>query len=465
MPRTVTSHRAAASGASSRVAGSLVLAALLAGAVLFPAPATAQAPEAPPDAAAAPPTDVEAPPATEPPTPDEEAEPAPAGPALPPDFTPPPAEIPEVMTLRNPLMTDEEIKKEDADLQRSRINSILIGGDPSNDNKNLLQRWANLKIAQMTAVKEWDDIGEISREMMLVVRGAARSQTNSNRKREFREALCAAMTEACKSVIFDNNFYVRLQAAVILAQLDVVPEEPVGRNRDPAEAYVPAAEPLVELLERDDQLPALKIAAAAGIGRIADHGVIPTQLKYRAGEVMVTELAKADTHWWYQMRLAEALAAIDLDVNQDRQPIVIQALLDALADDSRHCLARSAAAKALSRTRIPAGGLDENAAADRLVKLARDMSLKYNKNPAATHWHQCYWMLVDAFKPVSQDEVSRLPTDSLLRRGSLPSAYEDAMGRILPVARHVFQARPGMANQPIPQELIQRLNEPLAAAP
>ncbi|MGC1276017.1 MAG: hypothetical protein WBC44_20115 [Planctomycetaceae bacterium] len=485
MLRTVTSHRLATRGVFSRCAGLSILTAL-AIAPLLVSPLAAQQPDAPPDAATVPPetaadpaepsADVPteepaAPPAaevTEPAEPAaEEAQPVQTGPKLPDYFTPPPAEIPEVMTLRNPLMTDEEIKKEDDAMRRyggSGMDTVFIRADPTNENKEAMRRWAKLRIAQMTAVKEWRDIRGITTPMMISIRNAGRGQSNSNRQREFREALCAAMVEACKEVL-DNNFHVRLQAVLILGQLDVVTEELVGRNRKPPEAYVPAVEPLLDVLASEDQPPAVKVAAAYGVGRIGDNGVIPADLKFRAGDILTAELAKPDTFWWYQVRLAEALAAIELDYNQARQPIVIEALLAAIADDSRHCLARSAAAKALSRTRAPAGALDEKAAADRLVQLARDMSLAYNKSTAATHWHECYWNLYVAFRPADQDEVSQLPNDSLLRRGSLPAAYEDAFQRILPVVKHVFTKKPGERNQPIPQELLQRLNEPLAAAP
>src|SRR5690606_15931553 len=143
--------------------------------------------------------------------------------------------------------------------------------------------------------------------------------------------------------------------------------------------------------------------------------------------------------------------------------IVIQALLATIADDKRHVMVRSAAAKALSRTRVPAGGLDEKAAADRLVQLARDMSLDFNKNPRAIFWHEAFLNLYDAFRPVDQNEVSKLPADSLLRRGSLPAPYDDAFQRILPIVKHVISKRPGEVNQPIPQDLIQQLNELVAA--
>jgi hypothetical protein len=477
VPRSVTLHRLVVVGCSGRVAVLSVVLALLA----LPALSPAQPPDAPPDESSAPATEPPAeepdPAVAEPAAPaDAEGEAAPAaedsgtagektGPKLPGDFMPPPAELPEVMTLRNPLMTDDELKKEGNELERvgrRGIDTILRLGDPSPENIEYVKRWAKYEIARLTAVKEWSEAGKLAKELRVKVQNAAVAQTNVNREREFREAVCAAIVDACKGVL-DNNFHVRLQAAVLLSSLDIVAEEVAGSNRRPAEAYVPALGPLLEILA-GDQPPAVKVAAAKGVIHIGDHAVIPPQLKQQAGDVLTAELAKGDTFWWYQVRLAEALAAIELDVNAAREPIVIQALMAAIADDKRHCLARSAAAKALSRTRIPAGGFDEKAAANRLVELTRDMSLEFNKNPAAMHWHECFVNTFDAFRPVNANEVSQLPADSLLRRGSLPAAYEDAFQRILPIVRHVFSKKPGEKNQPIPQDLIQQLSELVAAA-
>jgi hypothetical protein len=389
------------------------------------------------------------------------------GPELPEDFHPP-GQIPEVFTLRKPLMTDEEIAKEENDLRRYNtgrgVETVLRLGDPSNENKQALKRWARMLAAKMTAVKEWRELNDIASTQLLNIRNAALSQTNDARRREFREAMCAAMTESLSGVL-DNNFYVRLQAVNFLSQLDVIPESQSGRDRRPPETYVPAMQPLLKVLADSEQPEAVKVRAAAGVGRIAEYAqLIPAELKFQAADVLTKELAREDTHYWYQMRLTEALAALEFDYNRNRQPIVIDGLMAVIADKNRHCMARTAAAKALARTRLPAGAFNDKAAADRIVRLAHEMSLDYNKNLSRVHWVECYANLYMAFVPADQNELQRLPNDSLLRRGTLPAAMNDAQQRIRPVVSHVLGQKRGQRPQPIPQEMIQRLNDFLALA-
>jgi hypothetical protein len=382
---------------------------------------------------------------------------------LPPDFTPP-GPKPEWMELRKPLMTNEEITREQNELNRARIQMVIQAGDPTNENKALLRRWARWQIARMTAVDDWSKLNDINRDIMLLIRNAAMRQQNDNRKQEFRQALCEAMTQACREVIRDNNFYVRIQAATILENLDVRPEELFGGNRRPPVSYVPAMNVLLDVLE-DDQPEALKIAAARGVTRIAEYAdIIDANDGFRAANVLIGELSKNDTHWWYQMRLAEALTAIKVASDAQRQPIVVNALLNVISDENRQCQARAAAAKALARVPLQAGALDERDAAERLVRFAHHMSLNYNRAPSRNHWFQCYADLYLAFRPEAQEDLQRLPQNSLLRRGSLPAPMNEAFQRITPLVNHVLSQLGQPRRRPIPTEAIQRLEELLPAA-
>ena len=473
VPRSVAPHRSPSSR-FHRLAGLTLLAALTASPALSQQQqpggrgASPLGPTAPPagtqpgDAGEA----LPASPLSEVPDAPPDEQPKTRGPALPEDFNPP-GPPPEAMEIRKPLLTNEEITKTERELRSYAgrgIDSMLIGGDPSPQNKEAMRRWANLQAAKMTAVKEWRELNGLASPMLLSMRNAGRAQSNDNRRREFREALCAALTDAYSKVL-DNNFYVRLQAVTILSQLDVVPEEQQGANRKPPQTYVPAMQPLLAVLANPDQLDPIKIRAATGIARIAEHAqLIPAELKFEAADVLTKELARVETHYWYQMRIAEALAALEFDRNRRGEPIVIDALLAVIADGNRHCLARTAAAKALARTRLPAGAFNDKAAADRIVRLAHDMSVAFNKNPGRIHWVECYANLYMAFVPKDQAELEQLPTDSLLRRGTLPAAMNDAQQRIRPVVSHVLGQRPGQRVQPIPQEMIQRLNDFLALA-
>jgi hypothetical protein len=385
---------------------------------------------------------------------------------LPEDFVPPSAK-PAYMTERKPLMTAAEIQKEEGELRRippRGVELILYAGELNQSNEEAIRRWAKLRIAQLTAVDDWSKLSEITgSEILLPLRTAGLKQSNANRVRDFREVVCKALTDACKSVL-DNNFYVRMQAVRILSELNVRERPTTGVNPAPAVSYVPAMEPLLDVIGDPNQPDALKVLAAKGVARIADHAdIIPAELKFRAADVLTKELARADTFWWYQMRLADASAAIEFEIDRNGQPIVVDTLLAVIADNKRSCMARTAAAKALGRTPITAGKFDEKAAADRLVQLARDMSVAYNKAPQKVQWYECFINLYLTFKPDAGEDPAGLPQNSLIRRGSLPAALDNAAQRITPVVKHVVNQRLGQQNA-IPGELIQRLSELLKVA-
>lgn len=484
VPRFVTLHRLIRCGTLfRRAAGLSALTVLCAIPALSQQPGARQQPSgntaAPPQAGAAAPQDPgAAAPAGGQPAPARRAAPeidagelpepqietTPEGPQLPENFKPPAAK-PELMTLRNPLMTDAEIQKELGELRKlpgRGIDGIIRSGELNAANRDAMQRWAKLQFARMTAVDDWRKVSDIARvDVLLNVRNAASLQTNENRERDFRSALAEALVQAAKEVLPNNNYYVRMQAARILSQLNLK-ERPVSGRGNPV-SYVPAMEPLVEVLENPDQPEPLKVIAAAGVARIADYAdLMDANLKFRAGDALTKEIARNGTHPWYQMRLAEALAALELDFDRNRQPIVITALLGVIQDENRHCLARSAAAKALGRTPIPAGQFDENVAAGALLKLSHDMALAYNKSPNDVVWYECFWNLYVTFKPNAGEDVARIPTSSLLRRGSLPAPLEDVLQRVTPVVKHVLNQEPAQRHRAIPAELIQQL-QPAAA--
>lgn len=499
MLRPVSPHRfsAAARAAARRLAGSFAVLTLAGAAALAQAqpdtglpprqdppggqPPNGGAPAGPEgssDPAATDPAGTEASPAPPPDAAIEEAtleaQPKAEGGGLPEEFTPP-AEPSDVMTIRKPLMSDAEIAKEYAELRKiggTGINRAISAGELSPQVRDALARHARLQIARMTALDftnpaDRQKLGDLTRPLLLELRNAAAGQGNENREREFREAYFAEMVKAASQAL-DNNFYVRMQIATILSQMNSR-EAPPTRAAPPI-SYVPAMTPLLDMLAAPGQPVAVKIVAAAGVARIADFAEsVPVEVRYRAADVLSKELAKDgdETHPWYQMRLAEGLAAIELDLNKARQPVVVNALLGAVAAD-RPCFGRSAAAKALGRTPIPpAGGWDDKVIASHLVQLARDMSAKYNEDPSKIEWFNCYDNLYLAFAAGPEEDVNRLPSNSLLRKGTLTGPLADAQKLILPIVQHIFSqpTDPKKPHAPIPTELIQALDGYLNANP
>lgn len=394
---------------------------------------------------------------------------------LPPDYSPPGVPPAIVTEMPKPRRTEEEMNAVEQQLRRvggnRGIDGVLIAGDPSTANLKAVADWAKLQVDRMAAAKTLTELRNVSANISNKLRTAASQQTNRNRQREFREALCKALTAELQDVLVNSNLAVRIQAATLLGNLNLMERSIVGS--EPAIAYSPALGALLDGLEdteedkaSNDALLGAKVAAVEGVKRIAAEAqTIDATLRYRAADVMSAELAKTDTHYWYQMRLAEALAAINVDLNRSREPVVTTALLNVIGDPDRHRIVRTAAAKALSRTPIPAGKFDADAAAQQILAMGRELALEYNRNPNYTDWHNVFWNLLLAFDVAPREATSQLPETSLLRAG-LPPAYQTAQQRLQPVLDFVLSQSPGTAERkPIPSELLQPLGESIAAAP
>lgn len=389
------------------------------------------------------------------------------GPALPSDYRPP-ANPPSIMTnIPNPILTEKEMKKLETDLKRAGggrgIGTLMLQGEATTANKKLMEQWAKLRVAQLTAAESLAEINSRAKSLFDQMRKGAALQSNRNRQSEFRRAMAEALTKYLGQVLLKNNVHVRLRAAWLLGELNLLEAD---RQHPSPVAYTPAIEPLLDVLEQtvegedaQEALLGVKVLAANGIRKLASHSpTIDSELRYRAADVLIKELAKKDTHPWYQASLAEALAAIELELDRARNPVVMTALMSVISDSTRSCFARAAAAKALSRAPMPPG-FDAQAAAEAILAMGREFALNYNRNPDAAHWPICFHYLNLAFVPESDDQSEQLSENSLLAQGALPAPYQTAQQRLAPVIEYVVLQEPGgESRQPIPTELLQPLN-------
>src|SRR5690606_10707535 len=134
---------------------------------------------------------------------------------LPPDYSPP-GEPPAIVTeMPKPRRTDEEMNAVEQQLRRvggnRGIDGVLIAGDPSTANLKAVADWAKLQVDRMAAAKTLTELRNVSANISNKLRTAASQQTNRNRQREFREALCKALTAELQDVLVNSNLAVRIQ--------------------------------------------------------------------------------------------------------------------------------------------------------------------------------------------------------------------------------------------------------------
>ena len=216
-----------------------------------------------------------------------------------------------------------------------------------------------------------------------------------------REYFLKQVTERSAELL-DNNLVVRQNILLLLGQLPL-DNGNIAKGIEPT-PYVPAYTVLLKVIKDDKQHEVLKISALTGLLRICRLGLAaadPANDKKRAEIAMalVPELARKNTHWWYQFRLAECLgvAGVTFDPGNKNSPIVLQTLAEVVADKSRHWQARCEAARAIGRLPLD-NTLNMTPVLFEIVKLGHDMVQAYNANPKKDSWANYFITLYLAFK-------------------------------------------------------------------
>lgn len=414
-------------------------------ALIFALSATSTFAQEPPDPAAQPKTPLKQPGQTDP-----------AKSNLPSDFDPPRA-IPPVMTHNEELLSEKESKDLYDQLRRMGNYKLIFRNARLNDNsKEIIQTWAKWRLYQMTLKSNRKRLHEIRADLMNEINYAGQS---SNVPRddveEFRYFLCDEVTKRATELL-KNNFYVRLNAALVLAHLNLTDE----RNDIPEQAYAKAAIPLMDVLKAetggglDEQLEAVKIQAAIGLKRInllgppsdLNTNINGENFRNLMADTLIAELQDPNAHSWYQKRLIDALAAIDLvnDINSGR-PIILQQLGEVLADDQRPFRVRARAARGLGRCELPAS-LNTQKLVFQILLLEHEMALAYQKDPNAYYWLDSFVDVYYAFHPVNTEEIelfgNRRQPGLIRKQPPLGSIVNDAFDVIKPITKNIIE-QPG----------------------
>ena len=242
--------------------------------------------------------------------------------------------------------------------------------------------------------------------------------------------------------ILDNHLLVRLNAMLLLGQLQSDNGDP-KKNLEPT-PYVDAYSVMLKAIKDDKQHVVVKIVAVRGLARIC-RGALPDPNDKRRSEIamiIVTELAKKETHWWYQMALAECLGAtgVTYDPNNKQSPVILQALAEVMADKNRYWQVRVEAARSIGYLPLDGGNLNFAPVAYELVNLGHQMSLAHNAKLKGEVWANFYESLFLAFRaPNANAKVAggkRKP--GLLE--ALPNSREvkEAYEQVVLMASHVL---------------------------
>ena len=279
---------------------------------------------------------------------------------------------------------------------------------------------------------------------------AGKLLAKGDQTREFRRIVMQMVVDQTKE-LFSNNLYVRIQAALILSELNLTEVDP--RKNLPLEGFGPALDPLADVLLDPEQHEAVKIVAANGIYRLLRTSAPEAKLKIKVADALVKEFARTDTHFWYQLRLAAALSACDVSLDFNRQPFVVNVLLKAISDPQRPFAVRAEAARALGRVPIEPS-VDYTRLLHELGVMAHALGTAAQQNPNDTEWPRCFLKLYYAFQPRDPNEMGadRKTKAGLLSRTNNPSATRALYNEVLPLINA------GLNQQPIPAASLSALD-------
>jgi hypothetical protein len=308
-----------------------------------------------------------------------------------------------VFAMSDPKTTDEEWKKWEQGSPQADYNNRLNNGDLDSASMRVISNGIKMQIYAMTLPTQRDNLGTLVSHLLRSVHGAA-STKDAAVQRSVRQAMMKEIIRDCRD-IGGNQFYVRLNAAILLGNLFIVPETP--GNRGATEFFAEAFEPLIEVLERPGQPEGVKLAAVNGLRNAANFSNPPlphTKLILLATKLR-DELEKTDTCEWYQERICETLGSLDQTLDLDGRPFIVHALAKALFDHNRPLCARAAAAKALGRAPLPST-IDLNVVAYGIADLSRQIvDARNERKKHVRRW--CISNLLLAFRPKDANEKAR----------------------------------------------------------
>jgi len=365
----------------------------------------------------------------------------------------PPEDAPAIMKIVDEKISAAEVTRFFKSKDYRKYRSALRGGDLNAAARGLIQKGIRVRILQMSLKSERLNLYDLRQKLTRDIRDAGRQQSDPVAVRQFREFVLGEVTKNCQ-LLLNNALPVRINAAIVLAHLDVVPPNP-SKHILPV-AYAPVANVLVGIIADKKQHEAVKIWAAKGLWRVARFGDPRIKMRLSMAAAIIAELNNPKANAWYQMRLVEALGAINQPLNRAGRPFIVEKLLQVLLDAQRSWTVRSAAAKALGRASLDRQ-TNVSVLATEVVNLGRKMADAYNRAPRAPYWKQCYLDLYLAFHYFN--DIEKKHGDGLLtkvQQAPLAARHKNfvtsAYRQLLPLVNHVLSR--GDRPTPIPRAIL-----------
>ncbi|MDB5343826.1 MAG: hypothetical protein JWP89_2203 [Schlesneria sp.] len=359
---------------------------------------------------------------------------------LPKKFAPPAAKA-EVMDLDQPLAMQDEIDKLKKDL--AKYQTVMRTAKSTDADKILIRNGIRYRLALMCLKKNRLELSKLHEDLTRDLNSAASAPeaANANAIKSFRQIVMQEIVSQAGPLLVTQPFHVRLHIALLLGELNLTEENPKFALK--LEAYSPVCEPLLQVISSPDQPEGVKIVAVNGLARNLRLGNANVTVRTKVAQALVAELSNKKAHSWYQMRLAAALAAMDVDLVQGK-PIVVDVLKAVLADDERTWTVRAEAARSLGRVPLPAACNPPSvtkAVAAFALKLAKAAQQAPQTKGDESKWKGEFFKLYLAFQ---QFDATDLMADKKSKAGLLnnsQAAAAPAYALIHPLVAAILQAQ------------------------
>lgn len=356
---------------------------------------------------------------------------------LPPGYQPP-GSPPDVMSAWNELLNANDL--EAFRRNRSRYSSILRNGAQNDADRKILADGLQARVQILSMRDQLRELHDRRLEFVTQDLANAGRLLKPDEVKRFRQQVLDQVIKFTEPLL-KNNFYARIQAVTLLGELDLLTDD-VTRNLK-HETYPAAAEPLVRVLQDPEQPIAVKIAAARSLVRLMRFGDVRAEFRRDIATAVLSELARNDTHYWYQMRLAEVLSTLDSSLDLNQKPYIVNGLLAVVRDPQRDFRARCEAAKALGR--VPLDRQVDISALNRdLMKLTVELAQAMAADPKQAHWKHCFFDLYLAYRPLDKDdrEASRKELAGLLKNPQAATASNPTFQLLLPLVNAAINGNP-----------------------
>lgn len=363
---------------------------------------------------------------------------------LPPDYKPP-LDPPKMMQIEKTLLTDEErtaMRKERGTVKKYMQN-IRKGELRTETAKKDVTDGIRYQLNELTIPSNRKNLtllrGRITGPSGALVQ-AGRLIDKAEQRTEFRRQLLQMVVDETAK-LFDNNFYVRIHAALILGELNVVEEDPAKEIK--AEPFSPAYKPLCQVLSDPEQPDSVKIVCTLSLIRILAIGNPNVEQKREMAQAIIAEILRKEPtlpHPWYQTRLVEALGYNDVTIDLDRKPFIYDCLISVVNDPDRHLRTRVQAAWSLGRH--PEKGPDVPRMVAQVASLGTELAQTQAKTPKDPLWRRCAWVLYLAFENEDNQDLDakRDPNrlGGLLNNPITEAAAKQAFEKVGPIVAAII---------------------------